>query len=50
MVVADSGLFRCEACGLYYEDRELAERCETYCREHGACNTEIIQNAVEPDD
>lgn len=47
MVAVEDGLYRCEVCGLRYEDRELAEDCEQFCREHNACNTDIIQQAVD---
>lgn len=42
--------FRCGECGLHYADRATAERCEAFCREHDACNTEIIRDALEQQD
>lgn len=39
-------LFACEECGLRYEKREIARRCEAWCREHKSCNLEIIQYAL----
>lgn len=38
-------LFQCEECGLKYKDRNIAEKCEAWCREHKSCNLEIIQSA-----
>ncbi|MDY6778879.1 MAG: hypothetical protein SVU32_09510 [Candidatus Nanohaloarchaea archaeon] len=39
--------FACDVCGLHYRERETAERCEAYCREHDACSTEIIKESLE---
>lgn len=47
MVVAADGLYQCEACSMWYETRDLAERCEAFCREHDACDPEIIAEAVD---
>lgn len=40
-------LYQCEECGFHYEDREWAEKCETWCREHHSCNLEITSHAEE---
>ena len=40
-------LYQCEECGLHYEDREWAEKCEAWCREHKSCNIEITAHAEE---
>ncbi len=40
-------LYQCEECGFHYEDREWAERCEAWCREHKSCNIEITAHAEE---
>ncbi|MBI1999302.1 MAG: hypothetical protein HYS74_01440 [Parcubacteria group bacterium] len=42
-------LYQCEACGLAYRERKIAEECEQWCREHASCNIEIIKNAVAQD-
>jgi len=42
--------FQCEACDLYYENREIAQKCEDFCNEKQACNTEIIKYSVRLDD
>lgn len=47
MVVEENGLYRCEACSFRYEEQGLAERCEAFCREHNACDPDIIAQAVE---
>lgn len=41
----DGMLYQCEECGLRYRDREWAEKCEAWCREHRSCNLEIIAYA-----
>jgi len=36
----------CEACGFAYKEKELAEKCQQWCKEHQSCNLEITQHAV----
>ncbi len=40
-------LYQCEECGFHYQNREIAEKCEAWCKEHKTCNTEIIKQAEE---
>jgi len=40
-------LYQCVECGFHYADKELAEQCETWCREHKSCNIEITAHAEE---
>ena len=37
---------QCSECKLMYPKKNLAEECETWCREHKTCNIEIIKHAV----
>lgn len=39
--------YRCGECGFHYARQAQAERCEAFCREHDACSTAIIQDALE---
>jgi hypothetical protein len=39
-------LFLCNECGLGYEDRETAQKCEEWCRKTGTCKVEITKKAV----
>ncbi len=39
-------VFRCPECGLRYPNKELARKCEAWCREHQSCNIEIIKHAI----
>lgn len=43
----NSGLYKCTECGFHYVDREWAEKCEAWCREHKSCNIEITAHAEE---
>ena len=43
----DKELYQCEECGFHYENREWAEKCEEWCREHKSCNLEITAHAEE---
>ena len=40
-------LYQCPECGFHYENRERAEKCEAWCREHKSCNIEITAHAEE---
>lgn len=40
-------IFQCEECGLFYKDKHLAERCEKFCKENSACDTEITKYAIQ---
>ena len=40
-------LYQCEECSLKYEEKEWAEKCEAWCREHHSCHLEIISHAVQ---
>ncbi len=39
--------YQCGECGLVYADKEMAEKCQTWCSEHKSCNIEIIKYAVK---
>ena len=40
-------VYQCPECGFHYADKELAEQCEAWCKEHGTCNIDLIEKAVE---
>jgi len=42
--------YKCGVCGFVYPNKELAQRCEQWCREHKSCNTEIVKFAVKEND
>lgn len=39
--------FQCEECKFIYKNKEMAEKCEKWCKEHSSCNIEITQHAVK---
>ncbi|UCH57127.1 MAG: hypothetical protein JSV18_07275 [Candidatus Bathyarchaeota archaeon] len=39
-------IYLCDKCGVGYEIRETAARCEEYCRKHNSCSIEITKEAV----
>ena len=40
-------LYVCEVCGLAYEEREWAEKCQSWCETHeGSCNIDYVQHSV----
>lgn len=38
--------FLCGECGFAYETRELAQKCQDWCREHHSCSLDITKYAV----
>lgn len=45
--VNNKDLYRCPECGFQYKEKEWAEKCEAWCKEHKSCNLEIIKHAVK---
>ena len=39
-------LHQCEECGFQYGEKEWAEKCEAWCKEHQSCNLEITAHAI----
>ncbi len=42
-------LYICEECGVAYEEKEWAEKCQQWCEQHQSCNLEIIQHSIPPE-
>ncbi len=38
--------YECNECKMMYKDKNLAEKCEKWCKKHKSCNLEIIKNAL----
>ena len=38
--------FMCEACNMFYETKELAQKCEDFCNKYKGCSLEITKHAV----
>ena len=43
----DKTYYQCEACGFYYETRDLAQKCEDFCNKYKSCDMEITKHAVQ---
>ncbi len=39
--------YMCEECDMLYKEKELAEKCEAFCKEYHSCSIEITKHAVE---
>jgi predicted ATP-dependent serine protease len=39
--------YQCQECGFYYREREWAQKCEKWCKEHKSCNLEIIKHSIK---
>lgn len=42
---SQAALYECPECHLKYKEKEWAEKCEVWCREHKSCNLEITARA-----
>ena len=42
--------YECPECHLKYKEKEWAEKCEAWCKEHQSCNLEIIKHAEQDKD
>ena len=38
--------FVCSECGMQYADKEWAQKCSSWCKEHHSCNLEITKHAI----
>lgn len=36
----------CEECGFAYKEKQLAKKCEEWCKKHNSCNIKITKYAV----
>ncbi len=43
----DNIIYRCSECGLGYTDKEIALKCQAWCKEHKSCNLDIIKYAIK---
>jgi hypothetical protein len=39
-------LYKCEACGFDYKEKEWAQKCQDWCSKHNSCHIEITKHAV----
>jgi len=39
-------IYTCPHCGLHYRSKDIAQKCEAWCKEHHSCNLEIIKFAI----
>lgn len=39
-------VYVCEACKMVYAKKELAKKCEDFCKKHHSCNTEITKYSI----
>lgn len=40
-------VYQCEECKFIYKNKNLAEKCEQWCKKHHSCNLEIIKHALK---
>ena len=40
-------IYICEACGFGYKEKQLAQKCEDFCKKNNSCSLEITKYAVK---
>jgi len=40
-------VYACGECNLYYNEKNLAEKCEKWCKNHKNCNSNITKYALK---
>lgn len=40
-------VFKCKICGLKYSQKQLALKCESWCKNHKSCNLNIVKFAIK---
>ena len=43
----NQNLYQCNECGLHYKNKDTADKCEAWCKEHKTCNVEITKESEE---
>jgi len=39
-------IYLCEECNFAYMEKELAEKCEKFCKKYNSCNIEITKHSI----
>ena len=47
VVKKNKNYYMCEECNMRYEDNQLAEKCEAFCKKHKSCSLEITKHAIK---
>ena len=47
MVKKVNNLYICKECCLEYKNKELAEKCQDWCKKYKSCNLAITKYAVK---
>ncbi len=47
MVFTGNMITSCPLCGLRFESKAWAEKCEAWCTKNKSCNLDIIKHAVK---
>lgn len=40
-------VYTCEKCGWVYKDRDIAEKCQSWCEKHKSCNLKYQKHAIK---
>lgn len=46
-MVKNNILYSCEECGFKYKEKDIADKCEEWCKEHKSCNIAIAKYAIK---
>ena len=40
-------VYKCMKCGWMYRDKDIANKCESWCKKHKSCNLELAKYAIK---
>ncbi len=43
----DKLFYICEECGFVYKSKDMAQKCENWCKKYKSCNVDITKHAVK---
>jgi hypothetical protein len=45
--MTQDAMYKCEECGLHYNEEQYAKDCYAYCKAHNACSIDITKCSIE---
>jgi hypothetical protein len=39
--------FQCQECNMLYKTKDIAQKCEDWCKKNHSCNIDIIKHAIK---
>jgi len=46
-IVNGTAYSKCSICGFFYKEKQLAQKCEDFCKANRSCSLEVTKHAVK---